>query len=66
MFYWGLLIGLIIGANIGIVVAGLFSRPKKDERAVLGKHDASGYVANHLIQKNESSPQHAARQHPSD
>ena len=57
MFYWGLLIGLIIGANIGIVVAGLFSRSKKDERDVLGKQDASGYVANHPIQTNQSFPQ---------
>ena len=66
MFYWGLLIGLIIGANIGIVVAGLFSRSKKDQRAVLWKQDASGYVANHPIKKSESSPQQAARHHPSD
>ena len=66
MFFWGLLIGLIIGANIGIVVAGLFSRSRKDERDVLGKQDASGYVANHPIQNNQSSPQQAARHHPSD
>jgi hypothetical protein len=66
MFYWGLLIGLIIGANIGIVVAGLLSRSKKDERAALWKQDASDYVANHPIKRKESSPQQAARHHPSD
>jgi hypothetical protein len=31
---------------------------------VLGKQDASGYVANHPIQKNQSSPQRAARHPP--
>jgi hypothetical protein len=66
MFYWGLLIGLIIGANIGIVVAGLFSRSKKDERAELLTLDPSGYVSNRSIKKNESSPQQALRHHPSD
>ena len=66
MFYWGLLIGLIIGANIGIVVAGLFSRPKKEERDVLGIQDGSGSVANHPIKNNKCSPQQAARHHPSD
>jgi hypothetical protein len=66
MFYWGLLIGLIIGANIGIIAAGLLSRSKKDERAALWRHVASGYGINRPNQKNESSPQQAARHDPSD
>ncbi len=24
MFYWGLLIGVIVGANIGLILSGLF------------------------------------------
>jgi uncharacterized membrane-anchored protein YhcB (DUF1043 family) len=34
MFYWGLVIGLIIGANIGVVAVGLLSGSKKRESAL--------------------------------
>jgi hypothetical protein len=44
MFYWGLLIGLIIGANIGVIVAGLFSRSKKEEQAARWVEDACSWV----------------------
>lgn len=44
MFYWGLLIGLIIGANIGVIVAGFFSRSKKEEQAAQWAEDACGWV----------------------
>jgi hypothetical protein len=42
MFYWGLLTGLIIGANIGIVMAGLFWRSSSEEHEALGKPNAAG------------------------
>jgi hypothetical protein len=65
MFYWGLLIGLIIGANIGVVVAGLFLRSKKEERAALWMEDACGGVDTRPIQTKKSSPKKTEKPYPS-
>jgi gas vesicle protein len=66
MFYWGLLIGLIIGANIGVVVAGLFSRSKKEERAALWTEDTCGWVDTRPIKTKESSPKKTEKPYPSE
>jgi hypothetical protein len=44
MFYWGLLVGLIVGANIGVIVAGLFLRSKREEQAAMLAEEICGFV----------------------
>ena len=68
MFYWGLLTGLIIGANIGVIVAGLFFRAKKEEQAALWAEEACGLVDTQVrpIESKKSSPKQPAKPHPSE
>ena len=34
-FYWGLIIGLFCGANIGVIIAGLLFRAKQEEKVIM-------------------------------
>jgi hypothetical protein len=35
MFYWGILIGVIVGANIGVVISAIFFLARMKERLLL-------------------------------
>jgi hypothetical protein len=41
MFYWGILIGVIIGANVGVVISAMFFLAKMKERLLLSTEDSS-------------------------
>jgi len=40
MFYWGMLIGVIIGANLGVVISAMFFLAKMKERFLLTTEDS--------------------------
>jgi hypothetical protein len=66
MFYWGLLIGLIIGANIGVVVAGLFSRHKQKECDELLTQEPFDWAENRPLRPKKPSSRDAGKPYPSE
>jgi hypothetical protein len=66
MFYWGLLFGLILGANIGIIVAGLLSRSKREEQAEFWIRDECGWVDTRPGERKKPSPKPTERLFPAD
>ena len=44
MFLTGLIIGVIIGANIGFIVAGMFATSARQEKLMMQHHKASKFT----------------------